>query len=185
MSLASASSKALCVTLASSRSLKLLPILGVPSLPLLGAPSFPPAPLCWRGESPNSAARRGESAPCGGRGGCVVVGRAWVAELVLLDEECSVVGLTDRVGVAVAGRGSWGRRRVAVGSMALLCIGSEKGRKAGESSESSSVEESGPRDGLAEEKRGRRVKARLLVTGTGSSDELEDDEELGLSLRAV
>lgn len=35
ISFARASSKALCVTLASSRSLKLLPMLGVPSLPSL------------------------------------------------------------------------------------------------------------------------------------------------------
>ena len=96
---------------------------------------------------------------------------------MLLDEECSVVGLTDRVDMAVAGQSSWGRRRVAVGSTAVLWIGSEKGKKVGESSESSSVEESGWQDGLAEEKRGQQVKARLLVTGTGSSDELEDDEE--------
>lgn len=114
------------------------------------------------------------------------MGRAGVAELVLLEEECRVVGLTDMVGVvAVVGRGGWGRRRVAVGSVGASWIGAEKGRKAGESSESSSVEESGPRVGLAVEKRERRVKARLLVRGTGSSDELDDGEELGLSLRAI
>jgi len=44
ISFAKASSNALCVTLAESKSLKLLPMLGVPSLP-----SF--AILFWRGES--------------------------------------------------------------------------------------------------------------------------------------
>ena len=48
MLLASASSIALCVTLASSKSLKLLPMLGVPSLP-----SF--ANRLWRGESGDKA----------------------------------------------------------------------------------------------------------------------------------
>lgn len=109
-----------------------------------------------------------------------------MAELVLLEEECRVVGLTDMVGGAVVvGRACWGSRRVAVGSAGVGWVGEEKGRKAGESSESSSVELRGPRVGLADEKRGRRVKARLLVRGTGSSDELEDGEEFGLSLRAI
>ena len=95
------------------------------------------------------------------------------------------MGFTDIVGVAVVRRGCWGRRSVAVGSTGVFWMGEEKGRKAGESSESSDVEERGPRDGLVEEKRGRRVKARLLVRGTWSSDELEDSDEIGLSLRAV
>lgn len=69
--------------------------------------------------------------------------------------------------------------------MGASCIGEEKGRKAGESSESSSVELRGPRVGLTEEKRGRRVKARLLVRGMGSSDELDDGEELELSWTAI
>lgn len=59
MWLANASSKADCVTEASSRSLKLLPMLGVPSLPsreypLLLLPGLRPA---------SSAARRGERGP--------------------------------------------------------------------------------------------------------------------------
>lgn len=89
------------------------------------------------------------------------------------------------VGVTVAKRGCWGRSRVAVGSRGVGYIGEEKGRKAGESSESSSAELRGPRVGLAEEKRGRRVKARLLVRRAGSEEELDDGELLGLSLSAV
>ena len=60
-------------------------------------------------------------------------------------------------------------------------MGSENGRKAGESSESSSAEERGPRVAFWEEKRGRRVNARLLVR-RGAASEADDDEELGLSL---
>jgi hypothetical protein len=55
--LASASSKALCVTDASSKSLKLLPILGVPSLSCLPLP-FNPGLL-----PASSAVRRGDKGP--------------------------------------------------------------------------------------------------------------------------
>ena len=97
MLLINASSNALWVTLASSRSEKLDPMLGVPSLPSL---AFPPG--FRRGERPaacSSAARRGESGP-GGRGwlmGVLVVLSCGVGLTLLAEsgggsEEAELVG---------------------------------------------------------------------------------------------
>lgn len=76
-------------------------------------------------------------------------------------------------------------RRVALGSLAVFTgdckvgLGSEKGRKGGESASSSSASESGPRGALELECRGRRMYARLRDNGGAASD--SDPEELELS----
>lgn len=55
---------------------------------------------------------------------------------------------------------------------------SEKGRKGGEPSSSSSASERGLRGALDEVYRGRRAKTRLWVIGRGaSSDDVEDEDE--------
>ena len=54
---------------------------------------------------------------------------------------------------------------------------SEKGRKGGEFSSSSSASERGLRGALDEVYRGRRAKTRLCVIGWGASSDDDDEEE--------
>ena len=70
-------------------------------------------------------------------------------------------------------------RSVVLGSAdgdCFVALGSEKGRKGGESGSSSSASESGPRGALEAECRGRRWYARLRDKGRAASD--SDDDEL-------
>lgn len=130
------------MTLASSKSLKLLPILGVPSLP-----SFAKR-LCL-GDSEERALC------CGGRF-C-----DWGCDCADDEDEWAVCG---RFGVLGFVRGAWGGRcdggpfgdtlRVELGSVGAGGVtgrASEKGRKGGESSSSSSASDRGLRGGLEEE----------------------------------
>lgn len=76
-------------------------------------------------------------------------------------------------------------RRVALGSLGVFTgdctvgLGSEKGRKSGESASSSSASDRGPRGALGLECRGRRMYARLRDKVGAASD--SDSEELELS----
>ena len=151
MSFAYASSNALCVTLASSKSLKLLPILGVPSLPSFAIR------LCL-GES----VERGLW--CGGRF-C-----DWGCDCTDDEDEWAVCGRFGALGFiwgAVGGRfGDILRVELgSVGAGGVMGRVSEKGRKGGESSSSSSASDRGLRGALEEEYRGRRTKARLRDIG--------------------
>ena len=69
-----------------------------------------------------------------------------------------------------------------VGNGGVMGRASEKGRKGGESSSSSSATDRGLRGALEEEYRGRRAKARLRDNEWGaSSDEEEEDESLAMA----
>lgn len=137
-SFASASSKALCVTLASSRSLKLLPMLGVPSLP-----SF--AMRLWRGESDDRGARDG--------GLPRDTGCDWAEEEddAFVPVAGGACGLFNVVGVVRRAFCNFGDiLTVAPGSAEgmsgfLVAVLSEKGRNGGESEESSEASDNGPR----------------------------------------
>ena len=158
------------MTLASSKSLKLLPILGVPSLPSFAIR------LCL-GDSVDSGLC------CGGRfcdRGC---------DCTDDEDEWAVCGGFGTLGfIRDAGRCEGGRfgdiLRVELGSVGaggVMGRASEKGRKGGESSSSSSASDRGF-SGALEEYRGRRAKVRLRDIGWGaSSDEEEEDESLAMA----
>lgn len=90
----------------------------------------------------------------------------------------------------------WAMRTVALGSVdggdeddwAFAALGSEKGRKGGESASSSSwssLSESGPRAVLAVECRGRRMYARLRDMGGAVSESEEEEVESSALLEAL
>ena len=142
ISFAKCSSNALCVTLASSKSLKLLPILGVPSLPSFAIR------LC-RGES----AERGLC--CGGRFW------DWGCDCAEDEEEWAVCGASRVLGL-LRDTGDGRCESSRFGEIFMVELGSgraggvmgrasEKGRKGGESSSSSSASDRGLRGVLDEE----------------------------------
>lgn len=160
------------MTLASSKSLKLLPILGVPSLPSFAIR------LCL-GES----VERGLC--CGGRF-C-----DWGCDCTDDEDEWAVCVMFGALGSARGGGGGrceGGR----FGDILTVELGSveaggvtgrrpEKGRKGGDSSSSSSASDRGLRGALEEEYRGRRAYARLRDIGCGASSDEEEDEDESLA----
>lgn len=168
ISFTNCSSNALCVTLASSKSLKLLPILGVPSLPSFAIR------LCLGDNVERGLCCDGRFCDC-------------CCDCTDDEDEWVVCGRFGGLGLKrVAGCCFGGVLRVElgpVGAGGVMGRASEKGRKGGESSSSSSASDRGLRGVLEEEYRGRRAKARLRDIGGGASsdDEEEDDESLAMA----
>lgn len=151
--------------LASSKSLKLLPMLGEPSLPSLTT-------LRWRGDKADAGSPEPRT---GDMGSLLELTLRCGCDCAEDEEECNGPIVRDGLG-----RVCFATRRVSLGSAVagFAASGSENGKKGGESSSSSSssASDKGPRGALEFENLGRRMYARLRDRGADDSD--SDDDEL-------